>query len=160
MVGKRKTTARAPATLGRRGRPRSSTRSTYATQQEEEVDDAIPQEQPSEPQGPETQGTETHQPQGATPEQELQQLQAQLQRAQEERDRMAAAFAASQKAAQTSAQVAEIRQQLAILHAEMLSMQHMAPASTSATPASAETPGASAIDQPAPIATPDNTEAY
>jgi len=52
---------------------------------------------------------------------------------------MAVAFAANQQATQASAQAAEIRQQLAVLHAEMLSMQHAVPASTSAIPASAAT---------------------
>jgi hypothetical protein len=42
---------------------------------------------------------------------------------QQERDRVAAAFAANQWAAQTSAQVVEIRQQLAVLQAEIQSMQ-------------------------------------
>jgi hypothetical protein len=44
-----------------------------------------------------------------TPEQELQQLQAQLQTMQQERDKVATTYAASQQAMQTSAQVAEIR---------------------------------------------------
>ena len=55
---------------------------------------------------------------------------------------MAAAFAANQQATQASAQAAEIRQQLAVLHAEMLSMQHAVPASTSTILASATTPTA------------------
>jgi hypothetical protein len=38
---------------------------------------------------------------------------------QQEWDRVAAAFAASQQAAKTSAQAAEIRQQLALLQAEI-----------------------------------------
>ena len=59
---------------------------------------------------------------------------------QQERDRIAAAFAANQQAIQASAQTAEIRQQLAVLHAEMLSIQHAVPALTSAIPASAVTP--------------------
>jgi hypothetical protein len=42
---------------------------------------------------------------------------------QQERDRVAAAYAASQQAAQTSTQAAKIRQQLAILQAEIQSMQ-------------------------------------
>jgi hypothetical protein len=58
-----------------------------------------------------------------TPEQELQQLQAQLQTMQLERDKVAAAYATSQQAMQTSAQVAEIRQQLALLQVEIQSMQ-------------------------------------
>ena len=50
-----------------------------------------------------------------TLEQELQQLQAQLQSMQQERDRVTVAFAANQWAAQALAQVAEFRQQLAVL---------------------------------------------
>jgi uncharacterized small protein (DUF1192 family) len=38
---------------------------------------------------------------------------------QQERDKVAVAFVASQQVAQTSAQVAEIRQQLALLQAEI-----------------------------------------
>ena len=56
---------------------------------------------------------------------ELQQLQAQLQSVQQERDRVAATYAASQQAALAAAQAAEIRQQLSILQAEILSMQPM-----------------------------------
>jgi len=55
--------------------------------------------------------------------QELQLLQAQLQDLQRERDRIAAAYAASQEAALVAAQATEIRQQLSILQAEILSMQ-------------------------------------
>ena len=46
---------------------------------------------------------------------------------QQERDRVAAAFAASQRAIQASAQAAEIRQQLAVLQAEIQSMQPSQP---------------------------------
>ena len=53
---------------------------------------------------------------------------------------MAATFAANQQATQVSAQAVEITQQLAVLYAEMLSMQHALPASTSAIPASVATP--------------------
>ena len=91
---------------------------------------------------------------GTTLEQELQQLQAQLQRAQQERDRMAAAFAANQQAIQASAQAAEIRQQLAVLHAEMLSMQHAVPALTSAIPASVATPTTTIPQGPPPVISP------
>jgi hypothetical protein len=42
---------------------------------------------------------------------------------QQERDKVAAAYAASQQAMQTSAQVAEIRQQLTLLQAKIQSMQ-------------------------------------
>ena len=140
MAGKRKTTTRAAVTTGQRGRPRRNIRSAYATSPAEDDTRADAQGQPPEPQDQEIQDPEA-QPNSATaPEQELQQLQAQLQRAQQERDRMAAAFVANQQAIQASAQAAEIRQQLAVLHAEMLSMQHAVPASTSAIPASAVTP--------------------
>jgi hypothetical protein len=65
-----------------------------------------------------------------TPDQELQQLQAQLLSMQQERDRVAAAFAASQQEAQASAQEAEIRQQLALLQAEIERMQPSQPPSS------------------------------
>ena len=64
---------------------------------------------------------------------------------------MAAAFTANQQATQASAQAAEIRQQLAVLHAEMLSMQHAVPASTSTIPASAATPTATIPQGPPPV---------
>jgi hypothetical protein len=52
----------------------------------------------------------------------LHQLQAELQSAQQERDRLAAAFAANQWAVQALAQAAEIRQQLAAFQAKIQSM--------------------------------------
>ena len=67
---------------------------------------------------------------------------------------MAAAFVANQQATQASAQAAEIRQQLAVLHAEMLSMQHAVPASTSAIPTSAATPTATIPQGPPPVISP------
>ena len=67
--------------------------------------------------------SEEQQAPSPTPEQELQWLQAQLQSMQQERDRVIAAFVANQWATQASAQAAEIRQQLAILQAEIQSMQ-------------------------------------
>jgi hypothetical protein len=67
--------------------------------------------------------SEDQQPPSPTPKQELQQLQAQLQSMQQERDRVAAAFTANQWAAQASTQAAEIWQQLAILQAKIQSMQ-------------------------------------
>jgi hypothetical protein len=42
---------------------------------------------------------------------------------QQERDRVAATYVASQQAAQTSAKAAEIRQQLSLLQADIQSMQ-------------------------------------
>jgi hypothetical protein len=57
-----------------------------------------------------------------TPEPVLHQLQAELQSAQQERDRLAAAFAANQWAVQALAQAAEIRQQLAAFQAKIQSM--------------------------------------
>ena len=60
-----------------------------------------------------------------TAAQELQLLQAQLQNLQQERDRIAVAYAASQEAALAAAQASEIRQQLSILQAEILSMQSL-----------------------------------
>jgi hypothetical protein len=64
---------------------------------------------------------------------------------------MAVAFAANQQAIQASAQAAEIRQQLAVLHAEMLSMQHAVPVTTSAIPAAAATPTATMLQGSTPV---------
>jgi hypothetical protein len=64
-----------------------------------------------------------------TPEQVLQQLQNQLQSMQQERDRLVVAFAASQRVVQASLQAAEIREQLAILQAEIQRMQPCQPLS-------------------------------
>jgi hypothetical protein len=50
---------------------------------------------------------------------------------QQERDRVTAIFAASQQAAQTAAQAAQRRQQIALIQAEIQSMQPLeAPATT------------------------------
>jgi molecular chaperone GrpE (heat shock protein) len=120
MAGKRKAPARAPATSAPRGRPRRNTHSAYASAPEDHVEEEpVIQDQAPAP--------EAQQAPGSTPEQELQQLQAQLQSMQQERDRVAAAFAASQQVAQASAQAAEIRQQLALLQAEIQSMQPSQP---------------------------------
>jgi hypothetical protein len=113
MAGKRKASTRAPVASALRGRPRRNTRNTYALVQEDQAKEAVVQEQPPAP--------KVHQAPGQTPEQELQQ---------QERDRVAAAFAASQQAAQTSAQAVEIRQQLAPLQAEIQSLQPPQPPSS------------------------------
>ena len=95
-------------------------RSTYATTEEEGPEDEqlenVQQEAGQE--HPPTAG-----PAQPTATQELQLLQAHLQNLQQERGRIAAAYAASQKAALAAAQATEIRQQLSILQAEILSMQ-------------------------------------
>jgi hypothetical protein len=122
MVGKRKASTRVPATSAPRERPRCNTRGTYAPVQEDEVEEAAVQDQPPAP--------EVQQALGQTPKQELQQLQAQLQSMQQERDRVATAFSTSQQAAQTSAQAAEIKQQLALLQAEIQSLQPPQPPSS------------------------------
>ena len=85
-----------------RGRPRHSAHSTYASAPEDQVEEepAVEDQPPA---------SEEQQAPNPTPEQELQQLQAQLQSMQQERDRIAAAFAANQRATQTSAQAVEIR---------------------------------------------------
>jgi hypothetical protein len=64
-----------------------------------------------------------------TSEQVLQQLQAQLQSTQQERDRLATTFAANHRAVQASFKAAEIRQQLAVLQAKIQSMQPNQPLS-------------------------------
>ena len=85
-----------------RGRPKRNARSTYATASEDQAEEqnAVEDQPPV---------SEEQQAPSATLEQELQQLQAQLQSIQQERDRVAAAFVASQRAAQASAQAAKIR---------------------------------------------------
>ena len=85
-----------------RGRPGRNARSTYATTSEDQAEEqnTIEDQRPA---------SEEQQAPSATPEQELQQLQAQLQSMQQERDRVTTAFAASQRAAQASAQAAKIR---------------------------------------------------
>ena len=95
-------------------------RSAYATAEEEGPED----EQPENVQ----QETGQEPPPAAGPAQpmamqELQLLQAQLQNLQQERDRIAAAYATSQEAALAVAQATEIRQQPSILQEEILSMQ-------------------------------------
>ena len=99
-----------------RGRPRRSVRSAYASILEDQVE-----EEPTVEDQPPT--GEDQPALDPTPEQVLQQLQAQLQSTQQERDRLAATIAANQRVAQTSLQAAEIRQLLAILHVEIQSMQ-------------------------------------
>jgi hypothetical protein len=100
MPRKRAALARAPSSSRARGRPKRNTRSIYASNEEDQLEEKpVIEEQPL--------ALEVQDP---TPVQELQQLQAQLQSMQQERDRVAAAFAASQYAAQTLARVAEIRQ--------------------------------------------------
>ena len=84
-----------------------NTRSTYATSPAEDDTRVDAQGQPPEPQDPEIQDPKAQPNSGTTLEQELQQLQAQLQRVQQERDRMAAAFVANQQAIQASAQAAK-----------------------------------------------------
>lgn len=86
----------------------------YASTENEEVED----EQPTQDQPP----LAEEQPE-PTAVQELQQLQAQLLSLQQERDRVAAAFAASQQEALATTQAEVIRQQLSILQAKIQSMQ-------------------------------------
>jgi len=95
-------------------------RSAYATVEEEGFEDEQPENvQPKAGQEPPPAAG----PAQPTATQELQLLQTQLQNLQQERDRIAAAYAASQETALATAQAAEIRQQLSILQAEILSMQ-------------------------------------
>jgi hypothetical protein len=114
MPRKRAAPMRAPSSSRARGRPKRNTCNTYDEDQLEE--EPVIEEQPP-----------VSKIQDPTPVQVLQQLQAHLQGMQQERDRVATAFAARQQVAQTSAQVAEIRQQLALLQAEIQSMQPTQP---------------------------------
>ena len=95
-------------------------RSAYATVEEDGFENEQPESmQPEAGQEP----PPTAGPAQPTAAEELQLLQAQLQNLQQERDRIAAAYAANQEAALAAAQATEIRQQLSILQAEILSMQ-------------------------------------
>ncbi|XP_021308584.1 uncharacterized protein LOC110432454 [Sorghum bicolor] len=98
MAGKRTSTTRPRAEPSRRGRPRRAVRSTYATVEGEGYEGEQPEnEQPETRQEP----PPAADPAQPTAAQELQQLQTQLQNLQQERDRIAAAYAASQEAAPT-----------------------------------------------------------
>jgi len=92
MAGKRSSTTRLRAESSRRGRPRRAVRSAYATAEEEGFEDEQPENvQPEVGQEP----PPTAGPAQPTATQELQLLQAQLQNLQQERDWIAAAYAAS-----------------------------------------------------------------
>ena len=108
MQRKRVAPTRTPAEPSTRGQPKRNTRSTYASAPEDQVvEEPAVEDQPP--------AAEDQQALGPTPKQVLQQLQAQLQSTQQERDTLVATFVANQRAAQTSLQAAEIRQQLAVL---------------------------------------------
>jgi len=109
MAGKRSSTTRPQAESSRRGRPRRTVRSAYATAEQEGPEDV----QLEAAQDPPHAGR----PAEPTAVRELQLLQAQLQNLQRERFQIAAAYAASQEATLAAAQATEIRQQLSILQA-------------------------------------------
>jgi len=170
------------------GRPRRNARSAYATSPEPQEAKSDAQGEPSawgrprrsargaganapEPQdGQDAEVAATDQPTGEghqanpnpTPEQLLQQLQAGLQRAQQERDRLAVAFEANQRAMQMSQQASEVRQQLAILQAEIQSLQTNQPLSNNSNqiqpaPQSQINPWSSPVIQPT-FGTPHNLQ--
>jgi len=91
-----------------RGRPRRSAHITYASA----LEDQVVEEPAVENQPPTSKDQPASNP---TLEQVLQQLQAQLQSTQQERDRLMTTFAANHWTIQTSLQAAEIRQQLVVL---------------------------------------------
>jgi hypothetical protein len=79
MPRKRAAPTRTPMELSTRGRPRRTTRSAYASAPEDQVvEEPTVEDQPP--------ATEDQQAPDPTPEQVLQQLQAQLHRTQQERD--------------------------------------------------------------------------
>ena len=122
MARKRTASTRTPAEPSMRGRPRRNARSAYASAPEDQViKEPMVEDQPP--------TAEDQQALDPTPEQVLQQFQAQLQSTQQERDGLAATFAANQSATQTSLQAAKIRQQLVVLQAEIQSMQQSQPQS-------------------------------
>ena len=115
MARKRAAFARTPAEPSTKGRPRRSARSTYASAPEDQVvEEPAVEDQPP--------AAEDQQALDPTPEQVLQQFQAQLQSTQQERDRLATTFTTNQRAVQASLHAAEIRQQLVVLQAEIQSM--------------------------------------
>jgi hypothetical protein len=123
MPRKRQACTSAPAGTSSRGRPKRTTRSTYASASKAQVK----QEEPTPANQPSVEGVQPNP--NPTPEQVLQQLQADLQNAQQERGRITATFIASQRAIQMSQQIAEVRQQLAILQAKIQSLQSNQPLS-------------------------------
>jgi hypothetical protein len=92
-----------------RGRPRRNTRSTYATAPNPQGDPEVQDEEPSAPGSEQPVTAEVQLTLTPTPEQLLHQLQGELQRAQQERDRLAAAAAANQRAALAAQQSVEVR---------------------------------------------------
>ena len=99
---KRVAFARAPTDPTPGEDPGAAPESTYATAPEDQAtEEPVVQDQ--------SPAFEEQQAPNPTLEQELQQLQAQLQNMQQERDRVATAFVVNQRAAQTSAQAAASR---------------------------------------------------
>jgi hypothetical protein len=95
MARKRAASTKTPTEPLTRGRPRRNTRSAYASAPKDQVvEEPTVEDQPP--------ATEDKQALDPTLEQVLQQLQAQLQSTQQERDKLAATFAANQRAAHTS----------------------------------------------------------
>ena len=89
MARKRAASTRVPVEPSTRGRPRRSARSSSATAPEDQVgEEPTVEDQPP--------ASEEQQAPSPTPEQELQQLQAQLQSMQQEGERVTAAFTANQ----------------------------------------------------------------
>jgi hypothetical protein len=86
MAGKRTSPPRRLAASAEDARPRRNVRSTYVATQPDDKDLEVQDQQLA---------SEVQQEQDLTSEQELQQLQDQLQAMQQERDRVAAAYAAS-----------------------------------------------------------------
>ena len=179
MPPKRKASAQNQNDTPTQGRPRRNARSAYASSPEPQETESDAQGEPSawgrprrsargaganapEPQdGQEAEVAAVDQPTGEghqanhnpTPEQLLQQLQAGLQRAQQERDRLAVAFEANQRAMQMSQQASEVRQQLAILQAKIQSLQTNQPLSNNSNqiqpaPQSQINPWSSPVIQP------------
>jgi hypothetical protein len=91
MVRKRAAPSNASTQPAARGRPRCNARSTYANiPKNQDIEEPIVEDQPL--------VAEEQLAPNPTPEQVLQQLQAELQNTQQERDRLAATFAANQRA--------------------------------------------------------------
>ena len=92
MAKKRAASARTPVEPSTRGQPRHSVRSAYASVLEDQVqEEPMVEDQPL--------AGKDQPASDPSPEQVLQQLQAQLQSTQQERDMLAATFAAKQRVA-------------------------------------------------------------
>jgi len=136
---------RASAAPRARGRPRRNARSAYASTREDRVAAEGQVEGEEQPNGTEDEEQPTDAPeQGLSPEETLNQLQQEIVQAQAERNRLAQEAAANQRTIDASRQAAELRQQLALIQAEIQSLRLGTSATAeghNATPTTVQQPG-------------------